>query len=205
MGLVRRPNLSPEFIQDFSKKLEMKFISEGKGDRHNTFSPEDIFSYMYAVLHSPTYRSRYAEFLKIDFPRLPLTSNPKLFRSLAQLGDRLVALHLMKETAIEITSYPIEGKNIIEQFRYTEPNQNAQGRVYINKTQYFENVPFEVWNFYIGGYQVCQKWLKDRKAKELTYDDLIHYQNIVAAIFEAITLMEHIDQVIYQYGGFPIG
>src|SRR5260370_15092596 len=85
----RRPNLTPAFTKDFSTRLKMQFISDGKGDLQHTFGPEDIFNYMYAIFHSPTYRQRYAEFLKIDFPRLPLTSNPALIRQLAALGDRL--------------------------------------------------------------------------------------------------------------------
>ena len=92
----------------------MEFIADGKGDRENNFAPEDIFDYMYAVFHSPTYRSRYAEFLKIDFPRLPLTSNPDLFRRLTQLGSRLVKLHLMEETGVEIATFPESGNNTVK-------------------------------------------------------------------------------------------
>ena len=92
----RRPNLAPEFIADFSARLKLDFVPDGCGDLRKTFGPEDVFHYAYAVFHSPTYRSRYAEFLKIDFPRLPLTSNVELFRSLCALGKELVALHLME-------------------------------------------------------------------------------------------------------------
>ncbi|KMW69896.1 MAG: type ISP restriction/modification enzyme [Limnoraphis robusta] len=200
----RRPNLSSEFIQDFSTRLELEFIADGKGDKHQTFGPEDIFNYIYAIFHSPTYRQRYAEFLKIDFPRVPLTSNSELFWCLCEKGDRLVNLHLMKVTATEMTSYPEDGDNKVEKVRYVEANQNQPGRVYINKTQYFEGVPLEVWNFYVGGYQVCQKWLKDRKDRLLDFDDLEHYQNIVAALNETMILMQQIDDIINQYGGFPI-
>ena len=95
-GGHRRPNLNPEFIKDFSEKLGLKFIEDGKGDLEETFGPEDIFNYAYAVFHSPTYRTRYAEFLKIDFPRLPLTSDKELFKALAEKGAELVSLHLME-------------------------------------------------------------------------------------------------------------
>ena len=196
----RRPNLAPEFIQDFSTRLGMEFMADGKGDRENNFAPEDIFDYMYAVFHSPTYRSRYAEFLKIDFPRLPLTSNPDLFRRLTQLGSRLVKLHLMEETGVEIATFPESGNNTVEKIRYSEP----QRRVWINKTQYFEGVPREVWKFHVGGYQVCEKWLKDRKGRQLQYDDLSHYQNIVSSLSETISIMEQIDEEIEERGGFPI-
>jgi len=200
----RKPNLSPKFIEDFAARLKMKFIPDGKGDRKKTFGPEDIFSYMYAVFHSPTYRSRYAEFLKMDFPRLPLTSNPELFRKLCSLGDELVSLHLMEKHGKKITGYPITGDSSVDAVRYTEPQCETRGRVWINATQYFDGVPKEVWEFHVGGYQVCAKWLKDRKGRKLTYDDLTHYQQIVSALSETIHLMENIDAAITASGGWPI-
>ena len=200
----RKPNLNPEFIKDFSDHLKMQFVSDGKGDRTKNFGPEDIFSYMYAIFHSPTYRSRYAEFLKIDFPRLPLTSRPQLFRNLCALGDGLVALHLMEKQGKKMTGYPIAGDSTVEAVSYTEPQDNTKGRVWINTTQYFEGIPKEVWDFHVGGYQVCNKWLKDRKGRKLTYDDLTHYQQIVSALSETIKLMETIDAMIIASGGWPI-
>jgi Type ISP C-terminal specificity domain len=149
--------------------------------------------------------NRYAEFLKIDFPRLPLTSNPHLFRALCLPGDRLVKLHLMEKFGKAIPNYPEEGNNIVEKVEYLAPaDQPDRGRVYINKTQYFDGVLPEVWEFHIGGYQVCQKWLKDRKGRALSFDDIRHYQRIVAALAETIGLMEKIDEVIEEYGGWPI-
>jgi len=196
----RRPNLNPDFIKAFSDKLGLKFISDGKGDLISTFGPEDIFNYAYAVFHSPTYRSRYAEFLKIDFPRLPLTSDKELFRSLAEKGAKLVSLHLMESPLLNnlITRYPVAGSNSVDKVTYDDKNQ----RVYINKTQYFEGVPPEVWNFHIGGYQVAQKWLKDRKDRTLTYDELTLYQKIVVALKETIRLMTEIDKLIPEW---PVG
>jgi predicted helicase len=200
----RKSNLATKFIEDFAAKLKMKFISDGKGDRKKTFGPEDIFSYMYAVFHSPTYRSRYAEFLKMDFPRLPLTSNPELFRNLCSLGDELVSLHLMEKHGKKITGYTVTGDSAVETVRYTEPQSDTKGRVWINATQYFEGVSKNVWEFHVGGYQVCAKWLKDRKGRKLTYDDLTHYQQIVSALAETIKLMEQIDAAINASGGWPI-
>lgn len=190
----RRPNLNHEFIEAFSDKLGLSFIEDGKGDLQETFGPEDIFNYAYAVFHSPTYRSRYAEFLKIDFPRLPLTSDKELFKSLTGKGQELVALHLMESPTLNnfITKYPIAGSNTVEKVSYDDNNQ----RVYINKTQYFEGVPPEVWSFHIGGYQVAQKWLKDRKGRTLTYDELTHYQKVIVALKETIRLMAEIDTLI---------
>src|SRR3972149_2749721 len=111
-GGLRRPNLNPDFIRDFSDKLKMKFIEDGKGDLKKTFGPEDVFNYAYAVFHSPTYRTRYAEFLKIDFPRLPLTSNKDLIKSLAEKGAELVSLHLMESPLLNtlITSFHVKGE-----------------------------------------------------------------------------------------------
>ncbi len=195
----REPNLNPEFVKAFSENLLLKFVKDGKGDLEQTFGPEDIFNYAYAVFHSPTYRTRYAEFLKIDFPRLPLTSDKELFKALAEKGAELVSLHLMESPLLNnlITRYPIDGSNTVEKVSYDDSSQ----RVYINKTQYFEGIPPEVWNFHIGGYQVCQKWLKDRKGRTLTYDELTHYQKMVVALKETIRLMAEIDELI---PGWPV-
>jgi predicted helicase len=195
----RRPNLAPEFINELSQKLSLEFLTDGKGDQVKTFAPEDIFNYIYATFHSPTYRQRYAEFLKIDFPRVPLTSNKQLFWELATKGDRLIQLHLMKETGTEISCYPIDGSNLVEQVKYNDTQQ----QIWINDQQYFANIPNHIWNFHIGGYQVCQKWLKDRKGRELSFDDLVHYQNIISILSETIEIMNDIDQIITKHGGFP--
>lgn len=195
---VRHPNLSEEFLKDLFGRLRMTFVSEGKRDLKETFGPEDVFHYLYAILHSPTYRSRYAGFLKMDFPRIPLTSNRDLFQFLCGLGQELVSLHLLEKDISIITTFPVPGENIVESIRYEPENK---GRVWINATQYFEGVSPEIWNFHIGGYQVCQKWLKDRKGRPLEYQDLIHYQKIVAALSETISLQEKIDETI---GKWPI-
>ncbi len=202
---ARRSNLSAEFMEDCAKGLRMTFIPDGKGDLKKTFGPEDVFDYIYAVLHSPTYRSRYAEFLKIDFPRIPLTSKERLFRNLCALGEELVGLHLMEKHGPNLTAYPVDGDHLVEKIRYSEPGaKNPLGRVWINKEQFFEGVAPEVWEFHIGGYQVCQKWLKDRKRRNLSCDDLDHYQHIVSALSETIRLMAEIDEAIENQGGWPI-
>ena len=208
----RVPNLSPEFVADFAKKLGLEFVSDGKGDLESTFGPEDVFCYIYAVFHSPTYRERYAEFLKIDFPRVPLTSDPDLFRRLCALGADLTALHLLEAPQLSesITCYPIPGDNLVDRPKYFAPGDCLPkkkealeaGRVYINKTQYLEGVDPEVWEFQVGGYQVCAKWLKDRKGRKLSYDDLTTYQRIVVALKETIRLMAKIDEAIPEW---PMG
>jgi predicted helicase len=198
---TRRANISPKFIQDLTQRLNLKWIAVDHGDLKRTVGPEDVFHYAYAVFHSPTYRTRYAEFLKIDFPRLPLTGDVKLFRALAAKGAELVALHLMESPKLEdfLTDWPVKGDNVVATVQYTDNDK----RVWINKTQYFGGVPKAVWEFHIGGYQVCAKWLKDRKGRKLTYEDTQHYQKIVVALNETIRLMREIDEMIRQHGDWP--
>ena len=201
----RLPNLSFEFLEVLKSRLNLKFVSDGHGDLKTTFGPEDIFHYIYAIFHSPTYRKRYAEFLKIDFPRVPLTSNVELFRRLCFLREELVALHLLESPQVTqlITRYPAAGDNFVEKGfpKFTAYEEGKPGYVYINKTQYFEGVPKDVWEFHVGGYQVCEKWLKDRRSRQLSFDDLMHYQKVVVALKETIRLMEEIDKAI---PGWPI-
>lgn len=196
----RRPNLSPGFVNEVSEKLGLRFIPESRGDLTQNFGPEDVFHYAYAVFHSPSYRERYAEFLKRDFPRLPLTSDRELFASLAEKGVELVGLHLMTSPALDqlITRFPEGGDNVVERVSYDAANR----RVYINKQQYFEGVPEEVWEFRVGGYQVLDKWLKDRQGRTLSWSDIRHYQRIVVALTETRRVMSEIDETI---PGWPLG
>jgi hypothetical protein len=188
----RKPNLSLVFLKKLAEKL--KLPQEEQYGLPKSITPEDIFHYAYAVFHSPTYRTRYAEFLKIDFPRLPLTSDLELFRALAAKGAELVTLHLLESPKLNnfITEFPIKGDNVVEKVHYTENDKH----IWINKTQYFGGVAKEVWEFHIGGYKVCEKWLKDRKGRKLSYDDIQHYQKIVVALSETIRLMVEIDGMI---------
>jgi len=200
----RRPNLRSDFIAEFGAKLVLSFTEDGRGDLSATFGPEDVFDYIYAVFYSPSYRSRYEEFLKVDFPRVPVTSKPGLFRELCRLGKRLVELHVMDAHADVITGYPVPGGNSVDKVRYSEPTPATSARVWINDRQYFEDVPPEVWGFHVGGYRVCEKWLKERKGRLLTYDDITHYQRVVAALAETTKLMREIDEVIERHGGWPV-
>ena len=200
----RRPNLSADFITDFSTRLKLAFVPDGKGDRSTTFGPEDVFAYAYAIFHMPSYRSRYAEFLKIDFPRLPLTHDAELFRKFCTLGDELMGLHLMERQGPKLPGFPFRGSNEVDKVHYTEPADGVPGRVWINSDQCFEGVAPEVWDFHMGGYQVAQKWLKDRKGRTLTHDDLTHYRQIIAALSETIRLMAEVDEAIENSGGWPL-
>jgi predicted helicase len=183
-------------------KLGMRFVTDGCGDLETTFGPEDVFDYAYAVFHSPTYRIRYTEFLKIDFPRLPLTSDKALFKALCEFGSQLVDLHLMRGAAVKmITSFNGQGDNTVANGhpRYTEPTDETAGRVYINPMQYFEGITPELWDFHIGGYQVLEKWLKDRRGRTLSFEDLLHYQRIVVALAGTDRIMDAIDEVIPSF------
>ena len=189
--IKRTPNLNPELI---------KSLTETYGKEP---TPEEIFHYIYAVLYSPTYRTRYEEFLKIDFPRIPLTSDKNLFKTLSRLGSELTSLHLMESPKLDdlITEFRGGGDNVVAAIG---KNSYKDGRLEINKTQYFDGMPEEVYNFHIGGYQVCQKWLKDRKGRALAEEDILHYQKIVVALNETIQIMKEIDEAIDGHGGWPI-
>ncbi len=199
-GIRRKPNLAAEFVQNMAGKLKYAFIEDKSGDLKKTFGPEDVFHYIYAILHSPAYRERYAQFLKNDFPRVPLTSSRPLFRELCNLGQRLTALHLLEVGNGTPVTFPVKGPNTVQCPRYAE----LQQRVYINDTQYFEGVPNDTWEFHIGGYQVCHKWLKDRRDRTLSYDDIGHYAKIVAVLIETMDLMRQIDITIARHAGWPI-
>ena len=186
----RIPNLKPEIIKQIAEKISLTFINE-KEIIENTFAPIDILDYIYAVLHSPTYREKYKEFFKIDFPRVPYPKDKDKFWQLVKLGGAIRQIHLLESPTVEnyITQYPIDGDNVVLKPIFID------GKVYINETQYFDNVPETAWNFFIGGYQPAQKWLKDRKERTLEFDDILHYQKIIVALSETDRLMKEIDKI----------
>jgi len=205
----RVPNLSKEVVEMVANKLNVEFITDGKGNitdcvieqktpKNITFGPEDILSYIYAIFHSLTYRTRYAQFLKMDFPRVPFTANTTLFAELAVIGNKLIKLHLLDSAKEEVQLLAPENDYEISKI-------NHEGdRVYINKSSYFEGVGEDVWNFMVGGYQPAHKWLKDRKGRELEYTDMETYSKMIYALGKTITLMKDIDEVIENHGGYPI-
>lgn len=151
--------------------------------------PEEVLDYIYAIVYSPKFREKYKEFLKIDFPRIPYPKDKKSFKKLVALGKELRELHLMESTKLckFITTYPKDGSNVVEKWEYKD------GNVYINEEQYFGKVPELAWNFYIGGYQPAQKWLKDRKGRVLMNEDIEHYQKIIRVLIETGKIMKKID------------
>ncbi len=289
----RIPNLDMEIVNKIAEKIDLKFVAEKadcfvpRNDDTENFAPIDLLDYIYAVLHSPNYREKYKEFLKIDFPRVPFPENADNFWKLVKLGGKIRQIHLLESDVVEkfITKYPVDGDNVVDKPKFVlekasvlmqkckdgvqqstdeiakskfvvqdpkidvlEPKfgvqnskfssnnpkfevkdakydiqnlnrgakdvnneytdlknegfeqkiglkPNVYGKVYINDTQYFENVPETAWNFYIGGYQPAQKWLKDRKGRTLNFEDLMHYQKIIVALFETDRLMKEIDEV----------
>ncbi len=157
-------------------------------------TPENVFDYIYAILHSPNYREKYKEFLKIDFPRVLYPKDAKSFKRLVSLGGELRQLHLLELPKVNkfITTYSVAGSNEVEKLVYKD------GKVFINKDQYFGGVPDVAWIFYIGGYQPAQKWLKDRKGRILTNEDIEHYQKIIVALTETDRIMKEIDEKNYE-------
>jgi predicted helicase len=174
----RIPNLKKDIVYEIEKIV-------GK------LSPEDIFDYIYAVLHSSTYREKYKEFLKIDFPRVPYPKDKESFKKLVAFGAELRLLHLLETPKVNqfITTYPVAGSDTVERLVYKNE------KVIINDEQYFGNVPEVAWNFYIGGYQPAQKWLKYRKGRTLTNEDIEHYQKIIVSLTETDRIMKDIDNI----------
>ena len=197
----RQPNIKREAMTLVGGILGLRWLEDGQGDLASSIGPESIFFYTYGVLHSPIFRKRYAPFLEIDFPRVPLPGSLDLFRALANLGGELVALHLMESPKLDkhITAFQGDRSREVEKVSYSKET------VWIDKILKtgFKGVPEEVWNFHIGGYQVCQKWLKDRKGRTLSEEDITHYHRIVVALKETIRLMAEIDVVIEKHGGWP--
>jgi predicted helicase len=176
---TKQPNIS----EDVFKKLKNFYKKEPM--------PEQIFYYTYAILYSNTYRTKYAEFLKIDFPRIPFTKDYKLFIKLGKLGKQIADLHLLKSKELNRTKSKISGKG---NNKVTFKPKYENERVYINADQYFTNVTKEVWNYQIGGYQVCEKWLKDRKKRTLTIDEITIYCKIISALSKTIEIQNEIDK-----------
>ena len=200
----RSPNLDDEFVATVGSAIQLEFTPEGSGDLEKSFGSEDVFHYIYAVLHSPEYRRRYADFLKSDFPRVPVTGNRSLFAALVEQGRRLTSLHLMESEGDDLPSFPRTGSGRVDAVRYTPPKEDVPGRVYINAAQYFEGVSPETWEFTIGGYKPAEKWLKDRRRRTLTFDDINHYRSICSILAETPRVMERIDAAIESHGGWPL-
>ncbi len=222
----RKPNLNQEIVNKIAEKLGLSFVPEQETEANvcfanstelrdeykTTFAPIDILDYIYAVLHSPTYREKYKEFLKIDFPRVPYPKDSNTFWELVSLGGDLRQIHLLESNKVEdyITSYEMvdtsassvaeNDHNVIttsigkKDWEIIDTEKQL-GRIWINESKYFNNVPVTAWEFFIGGYQPAQKWLKDRKERELKFEDILHYQKIIVALTETDKIMKEIDKI----------
>ena len=207
-------NFNMETISKIEEKLGMKDIwierdsesspgwqnnSEWQNNLglENWFTAQDLFDYIYAVLHSKSYRKKFQEFLKIDFPKIPFDVDKKTFFEMVKLWWELRKYHLMEHTDIKpqnyFTWYPIEWDNLVDKIKYEYSETELKWKIFINETQYFENVPKEIWEFYIWGYQPAQKWLKDRKWRTLNSEDIEHYIKIIFVLKKTIDLMDKIE------------
>ena len=210
----RAPNLDPAVVQHIAEASDLNFVSDGSGDLRKTFGPEDLLAWIYAVFHSSSFRERYEELLKIDFPRVPHPGNRELFQLLVEAGNEVMALHLLESPQLDkpVTTYigptnPEVGRvgwsDGTVWFDAAETKARAGQRAIRSGTMGIEGVPEEVWDFHIGGYRVCHKWLNARKGRTLSGEDIDHYQKIVVALHETIRIMGEIDEVIDDHGGWP--
>ncbi|EIE03150.1 type ISP restriction/modification enzyme [Leptospira licerasiae] len=181
---------SVNFSKEFLDLLHSKDISS---------THEEVFYYIFSILYSSEYRKRYAEFLKRDFPRIPITSNKELFRKLSKYGEKIVSLQLMQNKTASKVKFPVSGDTVVDKLSY----EIEKERVWINSKQYFAKISNEVWEYKIGGYQVCEKWLNDRKGRSLSFQEILHYSYIPHSIESIIKITGSIDKTISEYGKFP--
>lgn len=191
-SMTRQPNLDMKIVGLIADKMGLQFEAERSGNE-DTFAPIDLLDYIYGVLYTPSYRREFNEFLKVDFPRIPYPTNAGEFRRIAKVGGELRRVHLMEAPLPMVTEFNVAGSNIVEAVKVTDGNGDGLCKVWINAEQYFDNVPRVAWDFYIGGYQPAQKWLKDRKSMTLEWDDVMHYQRIISALCKTHELMQQLD------------
>ena len=204
IGEKRKANLNESIWKKIDKCVGASDdkIQNGLDSAHIT-TPEEVFDYIYGCLHIPSYRARFNEFLKIDFPRIPYPQNREFFYKIVDIGSKLRKLHLMQDVSMPVAAtFPAGGNCKVVEVRFESKNIEKQdglscdlGKVFINDTQYFDNVSEIAWNFYVGGYQPAQKWLKERKGRVLEYEDIEHYKKIVAVLLETYKLMQKLDSL----------
>ena len=210
----RIPNLESVFVEQIATSTQLRFVSDGSGNLQKTFGPENVLAWIYAVFHSPGFRQRYEAHLKLDFPRVPLPGDGSLFHYLVKLGQEILALHLLESSQVgkAITVYSGSRNPVVGRVGWSDDTVWLDARKTIARKGHratkpgtigFQGVPEKVWDFHIGGYQVCHKWLKDRKDRVLSDEDVTHYQKIIVALNETIRIMAEIDEVIETHGGWP--
>lgn len=191
--LTRQPNLDMEIVAKFAGKIGLVFEAEKSGNEA-MFAPIDLLDYIYGILHSPSYRKKFNEFLKVDFPRIPYPNDAEEFRRIGKIGGELRKMHLMEIKLPILTKFNVNGSDTVEIIKVTEGNSEDVIKIWINDEQYFDDVPRIAWEFYIGGYQPAQKWLKDRKGMKLEAKDYLHYAHIISALYRTQELMNEIDK-----------
>ncbi len=191
--ILEEPHDQMDFVRVSSRQNIRSDFIKGLSSSFWEHDTRFIIGYLYSLLHSKVYRKNYADLLRSDFPRIPLTSDSELLEKIASYGIRLIDLHLLKSPDLEssVARFPIAGSNEVEKPFYEEKNS----RIYINKDQYFEEIPMQVWKYMIGGYQVCEKWLKDRRGRTLSNAEILHYLKIVTAISKTIEIQSEIDEL----------
>jgi len=199
----RAPNLAPDFVSALEDAVCLELDASEEAKEVASFTPEDVFHYIYAILNSADYRSRFSKELLSGFPRVPLPADDAMFFALSDLGDKLTRLHLMEDEVAGGPAFSVSGDNRVARVRFVGPSGDRPGRVYINKEQHFEGVPQEVWSFTIGGYRPAEKWLKERKGRVLSYDDIELYRRMCSVIAETPRIMSDIDSAIEEHGGWP--
>ncbi|MHA1382108.1 MAG: type ISP restriction/modification enzyme, partial [Candidatus Helarchaeota archaeon] len=186
----RIPNINFKLIEELEEKLNLNFITEGSGDFMLTFSAEDVLNYIYAILHSDIYRKKYTVLLGIDYPRIPFTKNVKLFKQLSEIGKKLSDLHLMESKFESKVKFDNIGSNIVEKIEY------ENDKIHINNDQFFEGITEDIWNFCVGGYNVLESWLKYRKKRQLSSNEIEHFIQVIEIIKQSIKHMTKIDELI---------
>jgi predicted helicase len=200
-----RANFAPDFIDAVLGALNLDWLRSGRGDLARTIGPEDLFFYCYAVLFSPTFRQRYADLLRSDFPRIPLTPHRALFQALSTRGAALADGHLLRRPP-RSTSMRLSVDLALGTAVWSLPAgypRYAEGAVEICRDLRITDVPHDVWDYHVGGHQVCRKWLRDRRTRELTAHDLQTYCRILGVIADTLDDARHIDRLIEEHGGWP--
>jgi predicted helicase len=215
----KRVNIAPAFISQLATITGLSFTEAERGDLKQTFGPLDVLCFVYSILHVPIYRDRYRDLLKRDFPRCPLPLDLDQFGKLVCVGRELVSLHLLENPKAHefITTFPVKGSDVVAALKYLRPGEVEPhtgkpitlGRVYISDImqapspfshlQFFEGVSPEVWDYEVGGYRVCQKWLKERQGRKLTNDEINHFQEMVASVSATIAEVGKLDGLLHQW------
>ena len=195
LGNSKEHNLSHRIVKDLADNLALTFVATGSGDLRKTFGPEDIFGYVYALLHASAYRADFGAQLKTGFPRVPLAPPTTSFRKLSRLGTALVDLHTGQFSPSTTASFPESGDNVVRKPEFTpHTSKPSLGQVRINEDQYFQDVPLAVWRHQIGRYQVCRQWLKERIGRKLSYEEIVQFGRVIGALSDGLTLIAKIDE-----------